>query len=62
MELKRIRPLRGPNLWSRRTSLEVEVQCAPEECAVDSVTGFEERLRGLCPGISDLRAAAHHGS
>ena len=61
MELIRTRALRGPNLWSRHTSLEVEVRCDQQECAVESVAGFEERLRGLCPGISDLRAAAHHG-
>ncbi|MGB4345340.1 MAG: cyanophycin synthetase [Burkholderiaceae bacterium] len=61
MELIQTRALRGPNLWSRRTALEIEVRCEADECALDTVTGFKERLRGLCPGVADLRATSQQG-
>lgn len=55
MEVSRIRALRGPNLWSRRTALEAIVACSPAECSVDNLAGFEPRLRALFPGIGVLR-------
>ncbi len=61
MELKQTRALRGPNLWSRYTALEMEVQCSPAECEIDRLHGFEDRLRALCPGVADLRASGYHG-
>ncbi len=61
MELKQTRALRGPNLWSRYTAIELEVLCTPEECELDRMPGFEERLRALCPGIGELRGPAFQG-
>ena len=61
MEVSRIRALRGPNLWSRRTALEAIVVCAPEERSIDSLPGFETRLRALFPGIGALRETGHAG-
>ncbi len=61
MELKQTRALRGPNRWSRYTAIEMEVQCTTEECELDRMPGFEERLRALCPGIGELRGPAFHG-
>ncbi len=61
MELKQTRALRGPNLWSRYTALEMELQCTPEECEIDRLPGFVDRLRALCPGVADLRAPGYHG-
>jgi cyanophycin synthetase len=61
MELKQTRALRGPNLWSRYTAIEMEVQCTPTECQIDHMPGFEDRLRALCPGVADLRAPGYHG-
>ena len=55
MEVSRIRALRGPNLWSRRTALEAIVACTPAECSIDNLAGFEPRLRALFPGIGILR-------
>ena len=55
MELSRIRALRGPNLWSRRTALEAIVACTPDECSIDQLPGFELRLRALFPDIGVLR-------
>ncbi len=61
MEVSRIRALRGPNLWSRRTALEAIVACTPGECSIDNLTGFEPRLRALFPGIGVLRETGHAG-
>ncbi|MCX7256180.1 MAG: cyanophycin synthetase [Polaromonas sp.] len=55
MEVSRIRALRGPNLWSRRTALEAIVACTPAERCIDSLPGFETRLRALFPGMGALR-------
>ena len=61
MELIQTRALRGPNLWSRYTVLEVEVRCTPEECALDAVSGYVETLLSICPGISTLGATGYQG-
>ncbi|MBL0423079.1 cyanophycin synthetase [Ramlibacter sp. AW1] len=56
MEISRIRALRGPNLWSRHTSIEAVVSCAEDELAVTDRPGFEIRLRKLFPNIGALHA------
>ena len=61
MDVSRIRALRGPNLWSRRTALEAIVSCPPGERSVDSLAGFEPRLRALFPAIGVLRETGHAG-
>ena len=53
MELIRTRALRGPNLWSRHTALEVLVSCPEPERALDKVAGFETRLLERFPDIPD---------
>jgi cyanophycin synthetase len=57
MEISRIRALRGPNLWSRHTSIEAIVVCAEKERAVTDCPGFEVRLRKLFPCLGSLPAA-----
>ncbi|MEY4591464.1 MAG: cyanophycin synthetase [Pseudomonadota bacterium] len=54
MEISRIRALRGPNLWSRHTSIEAIVACTPDECALDSLPGFVDRLRERFPEIGHI--------
>src|SRR5689334_11146308 len=54
MEISRIRALRGPNLWSRHTSIEAIVACAQDETSVTDRPGFEARLRKLFPAIGAL--------
>ncbi|MGJ7582536.1 cyanophycin synthetase [Variovorax sp. RHLX14] len=54
MEVTRIRALRGPNLWSRHTSIEAVVSCQGTENAVEQLHGFETRLRSLFPTIGEL--------
>ncbi|MDF1485938.1 cyanophycin synthetase [Ramlibacter sp. H39-3-26] len=61
MEISRIRALRGPNLWSRHTTIEAVVACTPAECAIDHLPGFEARLRALFPTVGALRHAGHEG-
>ena len=55
MEVSRIRALRGPNLWSRHTSLEAIVRCADDEIAITRMPGFEMRLRARFPQIGSFQ-------
>ncbi len=55
MDVSRIRALRGPNLWSRHTSIEAIVSCSLQECSVELIEGFEARLRARFPEIGSLR-------
>ncbi|PWB57015.1 MAG: cyanophycin synthetase [Nitrosomonadales bacterium] len=57
MEVSRIRALRGPNLWSRRTAIEAIVSC--NECLFEDMPGFELRLRARFPEIGSLQPAGH---
>ncbi len=57
MEVSRIRALRGPNLWSRHTAIEAIVNCAPDECALTDLTGFDARLRELFPQIGEIETS-----
>ncbi|WP_347485760.1 cyanophycin synthetase [Vandammella animalimorsus] len=54
MEILRIRALRGPNLWSRKTAMLVTVHCTPEECDITRLPGLAQRLRALFPAIGTL--------
>ena len=58
MKLTRIRALRGPNLWSRHTCIEVVVACNEAEIAIERLPGFEARLRALFPTIGELHPVA----
>ncbi len=62
MELSRIRALRGPNLWTQHTAIEVVVRCTPHECAITDQEGFEARLRSRFPGISSLQPIGQEAS
>ncbi|MEO5606805.1 MAG: cyanophycin synthetase [Polaromonas sp.] len=59
MQVSRIRALRGPHLWSRRTALEAIVSCTGAERCIDTLIGFEPRLRALFPDIGMLRETGH---
>ncbi len=55
MDISRLRALRGPNLWSRHTSIEAVVGCSEAERALTLLPGFESRLRALFPNLGALR-------
>ena len=59
MEVSRVRALRGPNLWSRHTSIEAIVTCAGDENCIANIDGFESRLRALFPAIGPLQLTGH---
>ncbi|HEX8989231.1 MAG TPA: cyanophycin synthetase [Rhodocyclaceae bacterium] len=59
MEVTRIRALRGPNLWSRHTSIEVIVSCTETERVLDAIPDFEARLRERFPEIGFLQPTSH---
>jgi len=59
MDVTRIRALRGPNLWTRRTALEAIVSCDWHECDIANIPGFEDRLRARFPAIGVLQPAGH---
>ena len=56
IEVTRTRALRGPNLWSKHTSVEALVQC-DTQYSIDvriSVPDFSKRLRHLFPSIYSI--------
>ena len=61
MEVSRIRALRGPNLWSRNTSVEAVVRCSEHTHSLASLPGFEDRIRGLFPAIGSIRHRGFQG-
>ena len=60
MEVSHIRALRGPNLWSRNTAIEAIVTCSENERSLDSLPGFEKRLRERFPEIGFLNATGNY--
>lgn len=61
MDISRIRALRGPNLWSRHTSIQALVQCHDDECAFSRMPGFEARIRARFPLIGPMRPVGFTG-
>ncbi len=61
MEISRIRALRGPNLWSRHTSIQALVHCDPDERAISHLPGFEARIRARFPLIGAMRPIGYEG-
>ncbi|GJJ03847.1 cyanophycin synthetase [Duganella rhizosphaerae] len=59
MEVIRTRALRGPNLWSHHTAVEVIVSCPPEEQSIATLPGFEQRLHARFPAIGALQTTGH---
>ncbi len=59
MDISRIRALRGPNLWSRHTSIEAIVTCTEIEQDITRIRDFEPRFRALFPEIASLQLAGH---
>jgi cyanophycin synthetase len=58
MEVSRIRALRGPNLWSRHTSIEAIVTCLQaDRCLLAALPDLEPRLRTLFPAIGPVKAS-----
>lgn len=61
MEIFRIRALRGPNLWSRHTSIQALVRCEENERALSHLPGFEARIRARFPQIGAMRPIGYTG-
>ncbi|HTJ97020.1 MAG TPA: cyanophycin synthetase, partial [Rhodocyclaceae bacterium] len=59
MEVSRVRTLRGPNLWSRHTSIEAIVACTEVERSIANLAGFESRLRERFPEIGTFEPQHH---
>ncbi len=60
MQISRLRALRGPNLWSRHTSLQAIVQCTPEECAIEAASPLARRLRERLPAAVVVRTVGNY--
>jgi cyanophycin synthetase len=60
MKISRIYALRGPNLWSQRTSIEAVVSCNSAECSLDKMPGFIARLNEYFPETTLLPPAERH--
>ena len=54
MEITRIRMLRGPNLWGRRTSLEAIVSCDEVEYSIENIPQFEIKIRERFPQLGNM--------
>jgi cyanophycin synthetase len=54
MDITRIRPLRGPNLWSKHTAIEAVVVCTDAEQKLPPNNGFEKKLRRIFPQVPNL--------
>lgn len=54
MELKRIRALRGPNLWTRVTAIEVLVHCPKAEQTLQKSAVFESQLLERFPDMPEF--------
>ena len=50
--------LRGPNLWSRHTTLEAIVSCGTSERSIDSIPQFEIKIRERFPQLGSMRRSA----
>ncbi len=58
MEFRRIRTLRGPNIWSRKVALEAWVDLgALKDTPSDAVPGFVDNLMALLPGLIEHRCS-----
>jgi cyanophycin synthetase len=55
MDIKRVRALRGPNVWSRHTALEAVVAYDDDERSVDRHPGLSTRLAAMLPALPRLR-------
>lgn len=62
MKVSRVHALRGPNLWSQRTSIEAIVTCSSEECAPDKIPKFIARLNERLPGVNLLQLGQYPAS
>ncbi len=51
MDFRNIRALRGPNIWTRCTALEVAVDLGEMKFPVREIPGFETRLREWLPAL-----------
>jgi len=51
MDFRKIRALRGPNLWTKCTALEAVVDIGEMKFPVREIPGFEARLREWLPGL-----------
>lgn len=56
MDISKTRALRGPNLWSRHTSLELIVHCDQAEQDIASLPHFEEHIRHRFPHLANLKS------
>ena len=52
MEITQVRALRGPNLWSRKPSIEALVECNGNEQSPERLAGFDARLRERLPALA----------
>ncbi|MBI5509507.1 MAG: cyanophycin synthetase [Deltaproteobacteria bacterium] len=62
MELQRARALRGPNIWTRKTALEVTLAVHDAELPAAQFAVFEERLCAIFPALAPFHMGAYEGA
>ena len=55
MDILRVRALRGPNVWTRQTAIEINLRLSEAEQSIDRMDGLEAGLRAALPGLPALR-------
>src|SRR5947209_3200159 len=55
MEFRRVRALRGPNVWARVPVLEAWVELGEQDGQSDRFPGLAERLLGWLPSLAEHR-------
>jgi cyanophycin synthetase len=61
MDVTRLRPLRGPNMWTRRTAFQAVVTCRDDEREIADVPALERRLRTILPSVPALQNPQRRG-
>ena len=59
MEVSRVRALRGPNLWSRRTAIEAVIQCSAAESSGAALQDLSARLHATFPELGVVHNLPH---
>jgi cyanophycin synthetase len=62
MKVTRVRALRGPNLWSRRTAIEAVIYCNDQECSIGGNQEFLRHWYQCVPQADPFQPSGHYGA
>src|SRR5690242_14945867 len=62
MKVTRVRALRGPNLWSRRTAIEAVIYCNDQEGSIGRNREFLRHWYQCVPRADPFQPSSHYGA